>query len=206
MQPEIERRNIELVELRVIDEKDQKPKIRGYAAVFNNLSENLGGFREKIDPGAFKKSIESDDIRALRNHNPDYVLGRNKAGTLTLSEDDKGLSIEIDPPDTTYARDLQESIKRGDISQMSFGFVTIKDDWQHEKGKDSIRTLQEVRLFDVSPVTYPAYPQTSVKVRDYLTAVKEAENKKDNQGLEPQTQAEENLELYRLKLKLSELN
>jgi uncharacterized protein len=200
MNPEIERRNIEMTELRVINETDKKPKIRGYAAVFNKLSEDLGGFREKIDPGTFKDSIGRDDVRALFNHDVNYVLGRNKAGTLTLAEDDKGLSIEIDPPDTSYARDLQESIKRGDISQMSFGFVVLKDTWEYDKKKperDVIRTLQEVRLFDVSPVTYPAYPQTSVKVRDYLTSIKDSETK----GLAQP--AESNLDLYKRKIELA---
>jgi HK97 family phage prohead protease len=176
MEYEIERRNIELTEFRLIAGNDA-PKIVGHAAMFEKLSEDLGGFREKIAPGAFTNSLKKDDVRALFNHDANYVLGRNKAKTLTLKEDELGLYIEIDPPDTQWARDLQESIRRGDISQMSFGFVVNKDEWEHKKGKDSIRTLQEVKLFDVSPVTYPAYPQTSVKVRDYITALKETESK-----------------------------
>jgi HK97 family phage prohead protease len=176
MENEIERRNIDLTELRVINEEGKKLKIEGHAAMFEKLSEDLGGFREKIAPGTFKKSIEKDDIRALFNHDANYILGRNKAKTLKLQEDDLGLHINIDPPDTQWARDLQVSIKRGDITQMSFGFVTIRDSWEHKKN-ESIRTLEEVKLFDVSPVTYPAYPQTSVKVRDYLSALKESEDK-----------------------------
>ncbi len=205
MNPEIERRNIEVIELRLVDGEDKKPKIRGHAAVFNKLSEPMWGFREKIAPGAFKNSLEKDDVRALFNHDPNYVLGRNKAKTLTLQEDDRGLYIEIDPPDTQWARDLQESIRRGDISQMSFGFITVKDTWQHEKGKESIRTLDEVKLFDVSPVTYPAYPQTSVKVRDLLSAVKEAENKTGDPGPAPQEGAEESWRSYQRKIDLAEL-
>jgi len=154
------------VEMRVED--GDEPKITGHAAVFNKLSVDLMGFREKVAPGAFINSIEKSDIRALWNHNPDYVLGRNKSGTLKLEEDKKGLAIEILPPDTQWARDLMETIKRGDVDQMSFAFKTIKDSWENQDKKESIRTLEEVELFDVSPVTYPAYPQTDVKVRSIL--------------------------------------
>jgi HK97 family phage prohead protease len=173
---EIERRNLEL-ELRVVEDESKKPKITGHAAVFDKLSEPMFGFREKIAPGTFTKTIKKDDVRALFNHDANYVLGRNKAKTLRLKEDDEGLYIEIDPPDTQWSRDLQESIRRGDISQMSFGFIVVTDEWEHKPNKDSIRTLTEVKLFDVSPVTYPAYPETTVKVRDYLNALKEQENK-----------------------------
>jgi len=179
---EIERRNIDVIELRVAQDEDKKPVITGYAAMFDKLSEPMFGFREKIASGAFAASLRKDDIRALFNHDANYVLGRNKAKTLKLKEDDAGLHIEIDPPDTTWARDLQESIRRGDISQMSFGFIVVIDEWQHNKGKDSIRTLKEVKLFDVSPVTFPAYPQTTVKVRDYLNALQTAETPPDGQG------------------------
>lgn len=150
------------VEMRVED--GDEPKIRGHAAVFNKLSVPLMGFREKVSPGAFLKSIENSDIRALWNHNPDYILGRNKSGTLSLEEDKRGLAIEISPPDTQWARDLMETIKRGDVDQMSFAFQIARESWD-ETGKESVRTLEEVELFDVSPVTYPAYPQTDVKVR-----------------------------------------
>jgi hypothetical protein len=170
MENEIERRTFDLAELRL--EGDKKPTIRGYAAVFNKFSEDLGGFREKIAPGAFAGAIQGNDVRALFNHDPNYVLGRTKAKTLRLSEDEKGLVIEIDPPDTQFARDLMVSMQRGDISQMSFGFQTIKDNWKKSQGKDMERTLLEVRLLDVSPVTFPAYPQTSVAVRDYIKAQK----------------------------------
>lgn len=146
-------------------EEVEERKITGYAAVFNKLSEPLWGFREKIDKGAFMDSVKSDDIRALWNHNPDYVLGRNKSGTLQLEEDDRGLKIEITPPETQWAKDLMTSIKRKDVNQMSFGFRTETDEWDHSDEKNVVRTLKKVRLFDVSPVTYPAYPQTKVAVR-----------------------------------------
>src|SRR5574343_64153 len=161
--PQMETRSFEAAfELR----NDDKPMLKGHAAVFEKLSENMGGMREKIAKGAFMKSISKDDVRALWNHNPDYVLGRNKAGTLRLSEDDKGLAIEIDPPDTQRARDLMVSIKRGDVTQMSFAFSSVADSWDNEK---HVRTLTEVKLYDVSPVTYPAYPQTDIKARNILS-------------------------------------
>jgi len=147
----------------VVEEADNK-KIVGHAAVFNKLSLPLIGFREKIEPGAFSETIQKDDIRALFNHNADYVLGRTKAGTLRLKEDDIGLYIEIDPPDTTFAKDLMVSIKRGDVDQMSFGFTVQDEEWRKENG-EQVRVLKRVQLWDVSPVTFPAYPQTDVKVR-----------------------------------------
>ncbi len=161
----LEYRAFELTDLEVRSEESEPKKIRGYAAVFEKLSVPLWGFREKIAKGAFAESITKDDVRALWNHDPNYVLGRNKAGTLSMEEDDKGLKIEITPPDTQWARDLMTSIERKDVDQMSFGFETEVEEWDTSKEKNEIRTLKKVKLFDVSPVTFPAYPQTSVGVR-----------------------------------------
>lgn len=151
------------VEMRVFG--DDKPKIEGYAAIFEQFSEELWGFREKIRKGAFTNVIR-DDVRALFNHDANFVLGRNRAGTLKLEEDDKGLRIEIDPPNTQAARDLLESIRRGDVNQMSFMFTTKTDEWKKEDDGTITRTLVELeRLLDVSVVTFPAYPQTSASAR-----------------------------------------
>jgi HK97 family phage prohead protease len=150
--------------LRIERRAEGRPVLVGHAAVFNAASVDLGGFREIVAPGAFAQSIAEDDVRALFNHEPDNILGRNRAGTLRLSEDARGLAFEIDLPDTQLARDLAVSIERGDISGNSFGFQTIEDRWQRADGGD-LRTLVRVRLFDVSPVTYPAYPQTDVALR-----------------------------------------
>lgn len=141
-------------------------RLVGHAAVFNSLSEDLGGWREKIAPGTFAESIKTSDIRALFNHNPEKILGRNTAGTLKLSEDNVGLLAEYDIPDTTDGRDLLVSVKRGDITQQSFGFVVLPGGakWQMEDG-GLVRTLTNVELFDVSPVTYPAYPTTDIAAR-----------------------------------------
>jgi uncharacterized protein len=168
---EFERRSVVVKELRVIDESEvpgtTDPAIEGYASVFDTWSQELGGdypFMEKVVKGAFEQTIREDDIRALFNHDPNYVLGRNKSGTLTLQEDEKGLFVRITPPDTQWARDLLVSIKRGDINQMSFGFNVVLDNWTYSDGKD-IRELLKVKLFDVSPVTFPAYTQTECGVR-----------------------------------------
>lgn len=143
------------------------PVIAGYAAVFNQPSLVLYGmFREKIAPGAFSESLGVDDIRVLWNHNDDYVLGRNRNNTLSLNEDSYGLNIRNEPPNTSWGRDAVVSIGRRDVDQMSFMFDTLVDDWTEERETGQImRTLYKLRLYEVSPVTFPAYPQTSVGVR-----------------------------------------
>lgn len=170
MSHEIERR-VFGVTLRSAGEKDQGT-IAGVAALFNSWSENLGGFREIIRPGAFRNCIEESDCRALFNHDPNLILGRTSARTLRLSESDAGLEFEIDMPDTTYARDLAISMARGDVSQCSFAF-TVKTDgqeWEEQQDRTWTRTITMVeRLYDVSPVTYPAYPQTECALRSLAT-------------------------------------
>ena len=141
----------------------------GHAAVFNSETVIAGMFREQIAPRAFRKSIKENDVRALFNHDPAVVLGRNRAGTLRLREDDIGLSYEIDLPDTQAARDLWTLIDRGDISQSSFAFETVKE-LRTEPDSDAgellpLFTVKEARLWDVSPVTYPAYETTDVSAR-----------------------------------------
>jgi len=170
----IERRFFQTAELRAIREDGKPTRLRGHAAVFDQLSEDLGGFREVIRRGAFQRAIEEDDVRALWNHDSRLVLGRNRSRTLTLEEDDVGLAIDILVPDTQMGRDALISIDRGDVSQMSFGFM-IRDWAKDQKwGKDAsgalVRELLEVELFDVSPVTYPAYPQTDIAVRSLQRA------------------------------------
>jgi HK97 family phage prohead protease len=155
-------------EIRIDSEGDGNTLI-GYAAVFNEWSEDLGFFREKIRPGAFKKTLtQKRAIKALVNHDPNLILGSSDNGTLRLEEDSHGLRYEVDLPDTTYARDLKESVRRGDISQNSFGFVPILDRWSSD---GSERTLVEVKLIDISPVTFPAYPQTDLSLRSIGKAV-----------------------------------
>jgi hypothetical protein len=162
------------LEVRVVEEGDGPPKIAGYAAVFDQpseiMSELLGSYREFIKPGAFARSIsQGADVRALLNHNPDFVLGRTKNSTLTLREDDKGLWYEVRPPETQWARDLITTMRRGDIDQSSFAFRIAKEEWREGKLPDGKkideRLVIEAQLFDISPVTYPAYPQTTSAVR-----------------------------------------
>lgn len=140
--------------------------LRGHAAVFNRLSHNLGGFREKIAPGAFDKVMDND-VRAVFNHDINMVLGRSSAGTLRLSTDDEGLVYEIDLPNTSYARDLHESVKRGDIKENSFKFSVMRDSWAYDdETGGEIRTIEEVaRLMDVGPVAFPAYPDATIAQR-----------------------------------------
>ena len=164
--PAREERSFALRELRV-EGQDTARKIVGYAAVFDVLSVPLWGFKERIRPGAFKKTIGEADVRALWNHDSNLVLGRTKSGTLALAEDEVGLRIEITPPDAQWARDHMATIERGDVDQMSFGFNTVRDKWYTDAG-ETIRDVEEVHLFDVSPVTFPAYPQTTVQVRQLL--------------------------------------
>jgi HK97 family phage prohead protease len=157
-------------ELRIVANSELRTandgKLTGYAAVFNSLSEDLGGFRERILPGAFSRTIKTADVRALINHDPSRVLGRTTTGSLTLAEDSKGLKFTCSLPATTYASDLIESVRRGDISQCSFGFQAREDRWvPGQKQGNSIRELIDVDLFDVSAVTYPAYTDTSIQER-----------------------------------------
>jgi len=153
----------EVTEVRKAD--DEPTKIIGYAAIFNKLSDDLGGFREKIDNGFFSDVLR-DDVRALFNHDDNMVLGRTKNDTLKLEEDNKGLKVEIIPPDTTYAKDVINLIERGDINSMSFQWITQKDEWDTTDLNKVIRTLVKAKeLWDVSPVTFPAYPQTKLGVR-----------------------------------------
>lgn len=166
MEKKMERRTFTLDEIRIDAAGDDKPlRIVGHAAVFDSLSDDLGGFREKIAPGAFAKTL-GGDVRALFNHDPNFVLGRTRAKTLRIAEDAKGLAVEIDPPDTAMAQAVIEALRRGDVSEMSFSFRTIKDSFDRD-GDEIIRTLEEVELFDVSPVTFSAYPQTDVAVRSF---------------------------------------
>jgi len=160
---------LDLIELRSgMDGTDDPKHLVGHAATFNSWSQDLGGFKERILPGAFSKTISAADIRGLFNHDPNYILGRTRSHTMTLAEDGSGLSFDILPPDNQTIRDLVlDPIARGDISQCSFSFQTVRDEWREPKQRGGLmeRDLIEVRLFDISPVTFPAYLQTDVGLR-----------------------------------------
>jgi len=139
--------------------------ISGYAVVFNKETKIGGYFRELIRPEAVPDDIQSQDVRALWNHNSDFPLGRTKNETLKLEKDAKGLRFTVTPPDTSWGRDALESVKRGDVSGMSFGFFTKKDAWSEQDKPVPLRELLSIELLEVSPVTFPAYPSTSANVR-----------------------------------------
>jgi HK97 family phage prohead protease len=146
---------------------DGPPRIRGYAAVFEILSLDLGGFREKIARGTFTRTLRGQpDVRALVGHDPNLILGRTESKTLQLWEDSRGLGFEIDPPDTQLGRDTVTSIARGDLSQASFAFRVVPggERWSEDATGGAIRTLLDVDLFDVSVVAFPATVQTSAEV------------------------------------------
>lgn len=172
----LEKRSWPVTDIRVAQSADGGQKLEWYAAVFDSLSEDLGGFRERIGRRAFTRTIQDDDIRALINHDPNLVLGRNKAGTLALKVDTRGLRATVTLPDTQAARDLVVSIDRGDITGGSFAFQVRDEKWGLGDDGEALRTVNDLRLFDVSPVTYPAYPDTngSASVRSLLGLSDEA--------------------------------
>lgn len=146
-----------------------RPTLKGYAARFNSLSHDLGGFRERLLPGAFDAVLEKprNPVFALFNHDKDHVLGSTGSGTLSLRQDERGLFFEVDLPDTTLGNDLAVLVRRGDVTGASFAFsVNPKDEERSGEGKSTIRTIRAVSgLFDVSIVTTPAYPQARVSLR-----------------------------------------
>lgn len=163
-----ERINYEMKEFRAEDrEGSDLPDLIGHAAVFDvevEIGGYFGSFMESVAPGAFKKSIGEDDVRALFNHDPNQVLGRTASGTLELKEDKIGLLTRISPPNTQLGRDVTELVRRGDVSQMSFGFFVIKEEIEEERDKPLKRRILEAELFDVSPVTFPAFDTTDIAV------------------------------------------
>lgn len=174
--PVVERRFITARELHVETraEGEAPPKIIGHAAVFDAEypigPEARPWFIERVARGAFTQTIGEDDIRALFNHDDNFVLGRNKAGTLVLAEDEIGLRIEVVPDmESTRVRDVVRAIQRGDISQMSIGMTVLGQAWEiREAGTTDaveVRTIQRAKLWDVSPVTFPASRSTEVSVR-----------------------------------------
>ena len=159
----VERRSLEEpVEFRA---KGKKLSASGYASVFGKRSQNLGGFVEQVDKSAFAKTVKEADVRALLNHDPSLLLGRTASGTLRIGTDERGLWYEVDLPDTSVGRDTAALIERGDITGSSFGFRMIEDEWGETDDGFPLRTLKQVALRDVSPVTYPAYTDSEVALR-----------------------------------------
>ena len=164
-------RSVKVRELRATKSEDGKQYLEGRAASYNVLSAELYYWRERIMPGAFTRCLkEKQDVRHLINHDANLVLGRTSSGTLELAEDDKGLTFKTLLPDTTYARDLAVSVERGDINECSFAFVAVNTAWIEEPDPDNakeqmyVRELRDLDLYDVSTVTYPAYPDTNTEL------------------------------------------
>lgn len=174
---QLEYREIEFEQLEVAEEtRENGPaqrSVAGYAAVFNKLSQDLGGFKEKISRGAFAESVKRD-IVALWSHNPDLVLARTTNGTLTLEEDESGLKFRMLLDDDQWGDFAFRKIKRGDVKGMSFGFrIAPKgDEWGYNEKKELIRTLSKVQLLEVSPTAFPAYTQTKVSARSLSDVLK----------------------------------
>lgn len=167
---EIERRGASLgVEVR---SNGDKRTLTGYAAVFNSDTTIGDYFVERIAPGAFSAAI-SGDVLALVAHDYARVIGRTKSNTLRLSEDDRGLKVEIDVPNTTDGNDLWTLVERGDISGMSFGFRATKQEWD-DTGDIPKRTVLEAELYEVTATAIPAYPDTTLAARSLESARKEA--------------------------------
>lgn len=182
--PELERRTIaHKVEIRANEDGTQSRTVVGYAAKFNTESELLGfGFVEVIEPGAFD-DVMNDDVRALFNHDPNLILARSSAGTLSLSLDEVGLRYEFEAPESTRGNDLLCDLQLGNIRESSFGFQVAESEWEEIVNPDNsikeIRRIKKVKaLFDVSPVTFPAYHATEVTVRSLQQF---RENKKPKQ-------------------------
>ena len=162
---------------------DGTPVIRGYAAVFHRKNDPGTEYRigkhfvERIDRRAFDRAIsEGDDVRALYNHDASRVMARTKNGTLRLTTDDTGLRYELEPGNTSWAADALEAIRRGDIDGSSFGFSIRSSQWIEGEEDDDpdIRVIRDVELYEVSPVTFPAYTATSAGVRSTESDEEEA--------------------------------
>lgn len=170
MKDETERRYFtEPVGFEVRDGQADENTIEGYAAVFNKNSVDFGGWHERIAPGAFS-DVLNDDAVALFNHDYNMILGRNKVN-VSLSQDETGLRYKVKLPDTTLAKDLRQLVKDKIIHQSSFAFTVSEQKWEHPKDEKqpSVRTITKMkRLYDVSPVTSPAYPDATVGARSFV--------------------------------------
>lgn len=174
------------VSIEIREEKDGKKILYGYAAIFDQETEIAGLYREVIRRGAFKKTLRESDQVALWNHDSGKPLGRKSNGTLTLKEDEKGLRFQLILGDTTYENDAYLAVKSGNVSGMSIGFRAVKSQWHfignEEEGTLDLRELREVQLFEISPVTFPAYKSTEVDARSVMS--RERSNREAEQQAE----------------------
>ena len=197
-------------ETRIEADKEART-ITGYAAIYNSDSEDLGGFIERMAPGSFDGRLQ-DDVRVLFNHDNNLVLGRTISGTATLEVDEKGLRYTCQLPDTTYAKDLIELMERGDVTQSSFAFTIEDESWEERADGMLIRTVKKVgQLYDVSPVTYPAYKDSTSGLRtsapiEMEQREVEVEEQKEEKQQEPEAVIEgTNADTFSVRLKLMNL-
>lgn len=149
-------------------EEPQRRELHGYPIVFNRKSVDLGGFVEIIAPSAGERMFEENpDIRALVDHDSSRIIGRRSAGTLTLKLDRKGIYAAIDLPDTSHGRDIYESVRRRDVTGGSFAFRVVSDSWRMEDGVP-VRTVEDMDVSEVSVVSFPAYPATSIHATNVI--------------------------------------
>lgn len=193
------------LESRFETKEDGSESVAGYGAVFNSRSENLGGFFEYISPDAItSETIEKSDVRALINHDQNLVLARSTSGTLKLDVDEKGLRYEFDIPETSYGKDLAINMKNGNISQSSFAFIVGDDEWSTDENGNDIRTITKIeRLYDISPVVYPAYSQAEsdlvVAQRSLAKYKEQKENEKEEKDLVMRSLAKLKIEIAKRK-------
>ena len=165
--------------------EDGTNTIAGYVVKWNTRSELIWNeFYEKVAKGAFAKSLENNTIKALWNHSSNLILGSTKNATLRLSEDDVGLAFEIDLPNNSWGKDAFESINRGDVDGVSFGFYARADSWLYLKNEDVYeRTLLDVDLKEVSPTPFPAYPSSEVAKRSVLQGLPDTKEQRQEKEL-----------------------
>lgn len=165
-----EQREITTQEIELREDDDGNRSLSGYAVKWEKKSHVLGlfrKFREQFKRGAFADSLNSDDQRFLWAHDTSKVLGRTKNNTLRLFEDETGLRFELDLPKTTLGNDTYESIQRGDVDGVSFGFRKEDDEIEEPDDDLPIRTIKKAKLLEVSAVAFPAYPDSEVSARGY---------------------------------------
>lgn len=167
MTTKTEKRHLTTNSVEIRESEDGKRMLAGYAVKWGMRSHKMGwrSFREQFSKGAFTESLTNDNQLALWAHDTTKVLGNTKSGTLRLYEDDVGLRFELDLGNTTLANDAYETIKRGDIDGVSFGFRMIKQEWDENDQENIVRTIHKAKLMEISPVAFPAYPDSQVSAR-----------------------------------------
>ncbi len=163
----VEKRNLTTNSVEIREDEAGNRTLTGYAIKWEMKSVTMGWrrFREQFKRGAFTESLTNEDQLALWSHDTSKVLGRTKNGTLRLFEDEIGLRFELDLLDTTLGDDAYKTIKRGDVDGVSFGFSMLKQEWDEADPDNVIRTITKAKLLEISPVAFPAYPDSEVSAR-----------------------------------------